>query len=265
MQVGEHLGRDVIVPLRVAGHSAEKTSGIGFLPVGETAAGQKGNDIGQQLAHGIQNYIFLLFPPFFYNKNAYFRADIFTGMQLFGNKKHLDTREKDWIEEAKKGDRRAQKAIYDLLAAKMFAVCLRYMGDRDSAEDILQDGFVTLFSKIDSFTGAGSFEGWARRIFVNTALMSLRKKDALKNSEDVQSAWGISSDSPTAIEEIGYDELMKMIAALPPGFRTVFNMYVIEGYSHKEIAEALGISETTSRSQLQRARTLLQSKIKERY
>lgn len=186
-------------------------------------------------------------------------------MQLFGNKKHLDTRDKDWIEEAKKGDRRAQKAIYDLLAAKMFAVCLRYMGDRDSAEDILQDGFVTLFSKIDSFTGAGSFEGWARRIFVNTALMSLRKKDALKNSEDVQSAWGISSDSPTAIEEIGYDELMKMIAALPPGFRTVFNMYVIEGYSHKEIAEALGISETTSRSQLQRARTLLQSKIKERY
>ena len=186
-------------------------------------------------------------------------------MQLFGNKKHLDTREKDWIEEAKKGDRRAQKAIYDLLAAKMFAVCLRYMGDRDSAEDILQDGFVTLFSKIDSFTGAGSFEGWARRIFVNTALMSLRKKDALKNSEDVQSAWGISSDSPTAIEEIGYDELMKMIAALPPGFRTVFNMYVIEGYSHKEIAEALGISETTSRSQLQRARTLLQSKTKERY
>ena len=186
-------------------------------------------------------------------------------MQLFGNKKHLDTREKDWIEEAKKGDRRAQKAIYDLLAAKMFAVCLRYMGDRDSAEDILQDGCVTLFSKSDSFTGAGSFEGWARRIFVNTALMSLRKKDALKNSEDVQSAWGISSDAPTAIEEIGYDELMKMIAALPPGFRTVFNMYVIEGYSHKEIAEALGISETTSRSQLQRARTLLQSKIKERY
>ena len=186
-------------------------------------------------------------------------------MQLFGNKKHLDTREKDWIEEAKKGDRRAQKAIYDLLAAKMFAVCLRYMGDRDSAEDILQDGFVTLFSKIDSFTGAGSFEGWARRIFVNTALMSLRKKDALKNSEDVDAAWNISSDDPSALQKIGYNELIKMIAALPPGFRTVFNMYVLEGYSHKEIAEALGISETTSRSQLQRARTLLQSKIKERY
>lgn len=186
-------------------------------------------------------------------------------MQLFGNKKHLDTREADWIEGAKRGDRKSQKAIYDQLSRKMYAVCLRYMGDRDSAEDILQDGFVTLFSKLDSYSGSGSFEGWARRIFVNTALMSLRKKDALKNSEDVDVAWNITSDDPSAIQKIGYQDLLKMIAALPPGFRTVFNMYIMEGYSHKEIAEALGISETTSRSQLQRARTLLQSKIKDRY
>ena len=95
--------------------------------------------------------------------------------------------------------------------------------------------------------------------------MSLRKKDALKMSEDVSVAWNITSDDPTAIQRIGYTDLLKMIAALPPGFRTVFNMYVIEGYSHKEIAEALGISETTSRSQLQRARTLLQTKVKEKY
>ena len=186
-------------------------------------------------------------------------------MQLFPNKKHLNSRETEWIEGAKRGERRAQKAIYDLLSAKMFAVCLRYMGEREAAAAILQDGFVTLFSKLDSYSGEGSFEGWARQIFVNTALMSLRKKDALKNSEDVDAAWNITSDDPTAIQRIGYDELLKMIAALPPGFRTVFNMYVIEGYSHKEIAEALGISETTSRSQLQRARTLLQTRIKERH
>lgn len=186
-------------------------------------------------------------------------------MQLFGSRKHLDTREEDWIEGARQGDRKSQKAIYDLLSGKMYAVCLRYMGDRDSAEDILQDGFVTLFSKLDSYSGAGSFEGWARKIFVNTALMSLRKKDALKNSEDVDAAWNITSDDPTAIQKIGYKDLIGMIAKLPPGFRTVFNMYVIEGYSHKEIAESLGISETTSRSQLQRARMLLQSRIKERY
>lgn len=186
-------------------------------------------------------------------------------MQLFNDRKHLNTREADWIEGAKAGDRRSQKAIYDMLSGKMYAVCLRYMGDRDSAEDILQDGFVTLYSKLDTFSGEGSFEGWARKIFVNTALMSLRKKDALKNSEDVDAAWDITTDDPSAIQKIGYNDLLKMVAALPPGFRTVFNMYVIEGYSHKEIAEALGISETTSRSQLQRARTLLQSKIKDKY
>jgi len=188
-----------------------------------------------------------------------------TLMQLFGNKSHLGTREADWIEGAKRGDRKAQKAIYDSLSRKMFAVCLRYMGDRDSAEDILQDGFVTLFSKIDSYSGAGSFEGWVRKIFVNTALMSLRKKDALKNTEDVEVVRNIGSGEPSAIQKIGYQELIDMIATLPPGFRTVFNMYVIEGYAHKDIAEALGISETTSRSQLQRARMLLQSKIKDRY
>lgn len=186
-------------------------------------------------------------------------------MQLFGNKLHLKSQEPDWIEEAKGGDPRAQKHIYDQLSGKMYAVCLRYMGDREAARDILQDGFITLFTKLESYSGEGSFEGWARRIFVNTALMSLRKKDALKESEDVDAARNITSGEPGAIEKIGAAELLKMIEALPPGFRTVFNMYVIEGYSHKEIAEALGVSETTSRSQLQRARALLQSKIKDRY
>lgn len=139
------------------------------------------------------------------------------------------------------------------------------MGDRDAAEDVLQDGFVTLFSKLDSFSGTGSFEGWARKIFVNTALMSLRKKDALKDSEDVEAVRNMSSDEPSAIQKISYTDLLGMISALPPGFRTVFNMYVIEGYSHREIAEELGISEATSRSQLQRARVLLQTKIKDKY
>lgn len=199
-------------------------------------------------------------------KNGYFRGYYLNlTMQLFGNGKHLDNREAEMIEGAKSGDRRSQKAIFDLLSPKMFAVCLRYMGDRDAAEDILQDGFVTLFSKLDSYSGAGSFEGWARRIFVNTALMSLRKKDALKNTEDLDVAWNVASNDPSPIQKIGNDDLLKMVASLPPGFRAVFNMYIIEGYSHKEIAEALGISETTSRSQLQRARMLMQSKIKERY
>ncbi|MBO8471695.1 MAG: RNA polymerase sigma factor [Bacteroidetes bacterium] len=145
----------------------------------------------------------------------------------------------------------------------MFPVCIRYVGDRQTAEDILQEGFITLFSKIGSYRGNGSFEGWARKIFVNTALMYLRKKDALKMSDELENARNLSTDLSSQIEDIGYKELMKLITGLPPGFRTVFNMYVVEGYSHKEIAEMLNISETTSRTQLSRARVWLQSKIKE--
>ena len=161
-----------------------------------------------------------------------------------------------------KGDRNAQKALFDLLAPRMYPVCIRYTGDRETAQDILQDGFVTLFSKLDSYKGEGSFDGWARRIFINTALMYLRKKDALKMSDELENARHLSSDLTDQIGNIGYKELMKLVMSLPPGFRTVFNMYVIEGYSHKEIAEILGISETTSRTQLSRARIWLQNRIR---
>ncbi|MGM9791911.1 MAG: RNA polymerase sigma factor, partial [Candidatus Cryptobacteroides sp.] len=108
------------------------------------------------------------------------------------------------MDKAKVGDRRAQKAIYDLLAPKMMAVCLRYMGNREQAEDVLQDGFVTLFSKLGSYLGEGSFEGWARKIFVNTALMSLRKHDVLRQSEDVDAARNMVGDTPSATDDIGY-------------------------------------------------------------
>ena len=168
----------------------------------------------------------------------------------------------DVIEGCIKGERKAQKLLYEHLAPKMFSVCLRYMGERKAAEDVLQDAFVTLFSKIDSFSDIGSFDGWARRIFVNTALMSLRKKEAIKMSDDLETAWNVSSDMPSQVHEMGYKELMQMVASLPTGYRTIFNMYVIEGFSHDEIAKSLNISPATSRSQLQRARMLLQDKIK---
>ena len=145
----------------------------------------------------------------------------------------------------------------------MFPVCIRYIGDREAAEDVLQDGFVTLFTRLDSYKGEGSFEGWARKIFVTTALMELRKKDALKMSEELEAARGMKAETVSQIQSIGYKDLMRIITQLPPGFRTVFNMYAIEGYSHKEIGEELGISETTSRTQLSRARVWLQNKLKE--
>ena len=162
------------------------------------------------------------------------------------------------------GDREAQKGWYDQLAARMFPVCIRYVGDRTLAEVVLLEGFITLFTKLKSYKGDGSFEGWARRIFVTTALMSLRKKDALKMSEELDAVRGMKADTTSQMQNIGYKELMELVVSLPPGFRTVFNMYAIEGFSHKEIAETLGITETTSRTQFSRARLWLQNKIKER-
>ncbi len=198
-------------------------------------------------------------------------------MKRLGTKLHLitwssepsesggQTEEERLIEACKKGDRKAQKQVFDRLSPKMFAVCLRYMGDKETAEDVLQEGFITLFTKLDSFSGKGSFEGWARKIFVNSALMHLRKNDALSGSEDIEEARSISATTVSPVENLGYKELLKLIAALPDSLRTVFNMYVIEGYSHKEIAESLGFEEVTSRSKLQRARARLQEMIKEKY
>ena len=191
-------------------------------------------------------------------------------MQHFSLELHLNTRkDKDKLSDRLlkaciQGDRKAQRKLYEQLAPKMFPVCLRYMNNREMAEDVMQDGFVTLFSKLDSYSGTGSFEGWARKIFVNTALMQLRRNDVLRESDNLDDAWDIGSPDPSPIQEIGYKELLELIEELPPGFRTVFNMYVIEGYSHKEIADELGISENTSRSQLQRARVILQRKILEK-
>ena len=163
----------------------------------------------------------------------------------------------------KDGQEGAQKQLFDALAPKMMAVCLRYMGSREDAEDVLQEGFVTLFTKLDSYQGSGSFEGWARKIFVNTALMHLRKTDALGLSDDIDEARSLFTEEATPVQKIGYKELMALIAALPADARTVFNMYVVEGYSHKEIAKELGCTEATSRSKLQRARLRLQEMIKE--
>ena len=146
----------------------------------------------------------------------------------------------------------------------MFPICIRYAGDKESAQDILQDGFITLFTKLDDFKGDGSFEGWARKIFVTTALMHLRKKDALKMSDELDLARGMKAETVSQTQNLGFKELMSLILTLPPGFRTVFNLYALEGYSHKEISEMLGISETTSRTQLSRARVWLQNKIKKR-
>ncbi len=155
--------------------------------------------------------------------------------------------------------------MYNLLAPRFFPVCIRYVGDRTVAEDLLQDGFVSLFSKLSTYSGSGSFDGWARRIFINTALMYLRKNDALRQSSDITEARSLHTEDESPVQAIGYKELMDLVTQMPVGFRTVFNLYVMEGFSHKEIAEALDITESTSRTQLSRGRIWLQTRIKELY
>jgi RNA polymerase sigma factor (sigma-70 family) len=170
----------------------------------------------------------------------------------------------DLVRECIGGKQQAQEEMYGKLSSKMFPVCLRYVGERERAKDVMHDGFITLFAKLGDFRGDGSFEGWARRIFVTTCLMYLRKNDVLKNSEQIDGEIPVIDIKldPKETERLDAQTLMKVIAEMPAGFRTVFNLYVIEGYSHKEIAKMLKMSEGGSRNQLSRARVWLQEKLK---
>lgn len=143
----------------------------------------------------------------------------------------------------------------------MFGVCCRYTGDRATAEDLLHDGFITIYTKIGEYRGEGSFEGWCRRIFVNTALGNLRKKNPLSESDELDKAVWLSDRQEDAIDKMSGEELLDIVAALPDGYRTILNLYAVEGYSHKEIGEMMGISENTSRSQYFRARARLMEAI----
>lgn len=170
--------------------------------------------------------------------------------------------EQDIIQACIKGESWAQKAIFDKYAPAMLGVCVRYVSDYETARDLLQDGFVRLFSKIESFSGIGAFGGWARRIFVTTALEHLRRNDALRNTDSIDDYHNhFENADVNIIDKISADDLLQCIAELPDGYRSVFNLFAIEGYAHSEIAEMLAINEVTSRTQYMRARKLLQKKI----
>lgn len=165
-----------------------------------------------------------------------------------------------------KGKQRdAQRKLYEKYSRTMYSICLRYCTDAFTAQDLLQDGFIKVFAHIDSFQNKGSFEGWLKRIFINQALENLRKKKAIiQTADDVQNLPDVVDDSTEDgdIYKISETELLKMVQELPRGYAAVFNLYAIEEYSHKEIAEMLDISEGTSRSQYVRARQLLQERVK---
>lgn len=170
----------------------------------------------------------------------------------------------DIIKGCQKGERSAQKALYEIFAPKMLGVCLRYSGSREAAEDFLQDGFIRVFEKIGDFRFAGSFEGWMRRIMVNLIIESYRKaKIKTEITDEFPDVESEESSDPS--EKTGYslDELLSVIQKLPEKYRLVFNMYVIDELTHDEIARQLNISPGTSKSNLSRARKWLQQRISE--
>jgi len=167
------------------------------------------------------------------------------------------------VKKCKTYDKKAQKELYDVYSPVLFGVCLRYSKSQTDAEDILQEGFVKIFTKINNFSGKGSFEGWMRRIIVNTAISHYHKNKKHKEVFDIDEI------QETDIEGASFDtvdftkeELFSVINKLPEGYRIVFNMYAIEGYKHKEIAAELNISENTSKSQYSRAKDKLKKMLK---
>ncbi|MFK8102357.1 MAG: RNA polymerase sigma factor [Saprospiraceae bacterium] len=157
-------------------------------------------------------------------------------------------------------DKNCQRELFQRYAGIMFTVCLRYARHRMEAEDLLQDAFIKIFNKVSFFKSEGSFEGWIRRIVINTALKNYQKSSFQKERIGLED-YEESTIEPSIYSALGEEELMNQIAKLPDGYRIVFNLYVIEGYSHKEIAETIGIGESTSRSQLVKARKMLQEQI----
>ncbi len=170
--------------------------------------------------------------------------------------------EQELIQGCVKNDRASQKRLFETYAGKFMAIAKRYMKEDMSAEDVLMEGFCKIYNNIKSFKGEGSFEGWMRRIIVNTALNKIRKdkREMLDYQEELTDKKGVEM---MYVETMSANDMMAVIEKMPLGYRTVFNMFAIDGFSHKEIATELGIDEGTSRSQLAKARKFLQIRIKE--
>ena len=165
--------------------------------------------------------------------------------------------EREIVELCLKNDVRAQELFYRRYAGKMFGVCLRYAGNPMEAEDILQEGFIRTFLNLHHFRFEGSLEGWVRRTMVNTAINHYKKQLKFQKEVELHEAVTFATNQEDALSKLSTEELLGIIQELPPGYRTVFNLYVMEGYTHREIGESLGISENTSKSQFSRARNAI--------
>lgn len=169
-------------------------------------------------------------------------------------------------EQCRQGNNRARKELYERYGGRLLGVCLRYTSDRDTAQDLLHDGFLKIFDSFDKFTwrGEGSLRAWMERVMVNTVLQYLRKNDVISQSTSLEELTEeYEEPDASAVEMIPQSVLMQFIEELPAGYRTVFNLYTFEDKSHKEIAQLLGINEKSSASQLFRAKTVLAKRVKE--
>jgi RNA polymerase sigma factor (sigma-70 family) len=182
-------------------------------------------------------------------------------MSMILDKRNMS--EEQMIKGCLKNNPLAQRTLYNKLGPKMMGVCLRYMTNTEEAQDVLQDGFVKVFDKLGAYSGAGSFEGWARRIFVNTALDAIRKNKHLKHQAQIDDVAFALKSNDFIFETLVAEDLMKVLQELPLGYKTVFNLYAIEGYSHKEIAKKMNVTISTSKSQFSRAKAMLREKISE--
>lgn len=165
------------------------------------------------------------------------------------------------IQKCIQGEALAQRRLFDSLAPKMLSVCLRYLGNKEEAEDVCQMSFVKLYNSLKDYNNEGSFDGWVRRIFVNTCLDQLRKNKKTKYDVSMDDVDYRLEKNDFILERMEATDLMKIVEQMPTGYRTVFNLFVVEGYSHKEIAEKLEITENTSKSQFKRARTHLMNSL----
>lgn len=154
-----------------------------------------------------------------------------------------------------------QEELYGRFAPKMYAVCMRYADNSNDAQDLLQEGFIKVYKNLHRFRAEGSFEGWVRRVFINSSIEHLRRKKMNLATVSEKEENTIENSDISALDNLAEKDIISLIQDLSPGYRTVFNLYVIEGYPHKEIGDLLGISEGTSKSQLARAKAILQKKV----
>ncbi len=170
-------------------------------------------------------------------------------------------KDENLIKECLKNNRVAQKELYDKYSSKLMGVCIRYTNSKEDAEDMLIEGFTLIFQKLSMFKGDGSFEGWMKRIMINNAISHFRTNSKYRFHKDIEEVYNEIEKQESIIEKMEAQRIMKLVNSMPKGYRMIFNLYAVEGYTHREIADKLDLSEGTSKSQFSKARKWLQNRL----